>query len=417
MDTLCIPVGLGKVLRRKAITQMNFIFAGADNVLVIDPILQGIHAKSVSKLQLRLQIACSPWMSRCWTFQEACLARAWHVYLSSTLYDPAMDHGRETDPLYRIMTAKSIWTDENELEHEAISFYDKLWPLVDQRPGYRPSFRGPEKTNVEELARIWGQLNERSTTRREDRLIILAILLDLNPGEILSLDLVEQTRAILRTQDTLPLSLMFEPQAGPIVEKIKCRWIPLYPEGEMTTAYGCMSKDQVGRYYHFKLADIKAYGFLIGANDVKYRQFHIELYLPFRLSAWIRTLPRDGFTACSRPGNYCVILSRMKRQSRDLGSFLVGARFAIEDMNSDMRSCRLIYDCPLEYTLDKSVGVMSLPPIPGDLPNVRNFTRSSMSPTHTASAEWHQVEATLLPEVADISVDCGESARFQCDRR
>ena len=140
MDTFCIPVSLGKALRRKAISQMNFIFAGADNVLVIDTRLQTLEERSLSKLQLRLQVACSPWMSRCWTFQEACLARAWHIDLRSTLYEPAEDYRRESDPLFRIWTARSVWTDESELEREAISFYNRLWPLVDQRPGYKPSF-------------------------------------------------------------------------------------------------------------------------------------------------------------------------------------------------------------------------------------------------------------------------------------
>lgn len=63
MDTLCIPVSLGKTLRRKAIAQMNFLFSGADNVLVIDSSLQPVAENSVSRLQLRLQLACSPWMT------------------------------------------------------------------------------------------------------------------------------------------------------------------------------------------------------------------------------------------------------------------------------------------------------------------------------------------------------------------
>jgi hypothetical protein len=143
--TPCVfQLASGKRCVEKPLHQLNFIFAGADNVLVIDPALQMVEERRVSKLQLRLYVACSPWMSRCWTFQEACLARAWDIYLSSTLYEPAQDHRRETHPLFRIMTAKSVWTDENELEHEVISFYDELWPLVDERPDYRPSSRGTE---------------------------------------------------------------------------------------------------------------------------------------------------------------------------------------------------------------------------------------------------------------------------------
>ena len=389
---------------------MNFIFAGADNVLVIDPRLQTLEEKSLSKLQLRLQVACSPWMSRCWTFQEACLARAWHIDLRSTLYEPAQDYHRETDPMFRIWTARSVWTDESELEREAISFYNTLWPLVDQRPGYKPSFWGPETDNAEEFTRIWRQLNERSTTRRVDRLIILAILLDLNPGEIMSLELSEQMRAILRTQNTLPLSLLFEGRPGPMVENPKCRWIPLYPKGDMTTEYGCMSRSRASSYYQFTLSGIQAYGLLIDAKDSKHRQFRIDKTSPLRLSAKIRAMPHEGVAACPTHGSYCIILSQMKKHSTELGSFSVGARFVVEEISSDKRSCRLVYDCPVEYVLDTSFSGPSFSNTE-DIPKVDISTQSSRQDAPPASDVWHQIKASLMPDIAEISIDCGEAVR------
>lgn len=108
MDTFCIPVQAGKATRRKAIGQMDFTFAGADNVLVLDPVLRSMSRRAVSKLQLRLHVACSVWMTRCWTFQEACLARAWHVALRTNLYEPAVDWHREDNLLFRVMTNQPI---------------------------------------------------------------------------------------------------------------------------------------------------------------------------------------------------------------------------------------------------------------------------------------------------------------------
>ena len=410
MDTFCIPVSLGKALRRKAISQMNFIFAGADNVLVIDTRLQILEEKSLSKLQLRLQVACSPWMSRCWTFQEACLARAWHIDLRSTLYEPAEDYRRESDPLFRVWTARSVWADESELEREALSFYNRLWPLVDQRPGYKPSFWGPETDNVEEFTRIWQQLNERSTTRPGDRLIILAILLDLNPGEIMSLELKEQMRAILRTQNMLPLSLLFENRSGPMNENAKCRWIPLYPKGDMTTEYGYMSRSQASGYYQFTLSEIQAHGFLIDAKDSRHRQFRIDQISPFRFGARIRAMPHEGVAESPTNGSYCVILSRKQKFSNDVGSFSVGARFVIEQVSTDMRSCRLIYDCPVEYTLDAPVRGLSSS-APGNITEVDITMQSSRQDTTATLDVWHQIEASLMPDGAEISVDCGEAVR------
>ncbi|MCJ1263437.1 hypothetical protein MMC22_003307 [Lobaria immixta] len=128
------------------------------------------------------------------------------------------------DPRFRVAANKTSGTDRSELEYEGISFYGKLWPLVDADPDYRPPI--PLETDgdgVSELTKIWNQLNERSTTRREDRLIILAVLLDLNAGEIMSLEVREQMRALFRTQSALPLSFVFEPQTEPAEDNPKCR--------------------------------------------------------------------------------------------------------------------------------------------------------------------------------------------------
>lgn len=391
---------------------MNFIFAGADNVLVIDTRLQTMEQKSLSKLQLRLQVACSPWMSRCWTFQEACLARAWHIYLRSTLYEPAQDYRRESDTLFRIWTAKSVWTDESELEREAIWFYNRLWPLVDQRPGYKASFWGPEKDNVEQFARIWQQLNERSTTRLGDRLIILAILLDLNPGEIMALELKERMRAILQTQNTLPLSLLFQNRTGPMNENFKCRWIPLYPKGNVTTKYGCMSRSEASSCYQFNLSGIQAYGFVIDAKDSKHRQFRIEQISPFRFSAWVRAIPHEGVAEFLMTGSYCVILSRKQTFPNDTGSwsFSVGARFVIEQASSDITSYRLIYDCPVEYTIDAPVRGPSSS-TSGEITEVEITTHSSRQDATANLDAWHQIGASFMLDRAEISIDCGETVR------
>ena len=412
MDTLCIPVGLGKQLRRKAISQMNFIFAGADNVLVIDPELQLVSEDSVSKLQLRLQLACSPWMTRCWTFQEARLARVWHLYLRNGLYQPARDHWRETDSRFRVKTVKNIWTDENELEREAISFYDKLWPLVDQRPGYRPPLlRDIENDDTGEFVKIWRQLNERSTTARGDRLVILAILLDLNAGEISSLTIAEQMRAILRTQKKLPLSLLFEPKSGPLVESAKCRWIPLYPRGDISTAYGCMVRNQISSYFQFTLSDIKALGFLLDAKDSDHRDFLINQTSPFNFGAWIRAIPQEGVVAGPACRTSCIILSCVQERSTELRTSFVGARFFIENMNSETGSCTLVYDCPLVYVLTRPVGGESMSASDS---SPDRMTKPLRRESALASDERPEIEVTYMPEATQVSLDCGKTSR--CDQ-
>lgn len=390
MDTLCIPVNAGKSIRRKAIAQMNFTFAGADNVLVLDPVLRTLSKKSVSKLQLRVQVACSIWMTRCWTFQEACLARAWHVALRTTLYEPAIDYRREVDPLYRVWNQQTIWTDEAELEHEAVSFYGKMWPLVDQDPDYKPPIvRSNDGGDIFRFTKIWNELDQRSTTRRQDRLIILAILLDLDAGEIMSLKVEDQMKAVLGTQKLLPLSLLFEPQLELAASETKCGWIPLYPEGSVSTTYGCMTQNHSREHYHFTLADIKANGFILDAKHSHIDQGLIHQTFPYAFKGRIRISARaDSSTHCTARAT-CIILSRMEMISSSRRSPLIGARFVVQNNDSNRKSYTLLYDSPLIYQKITSTESLS-------------------------QDEYPQLQANPMPEDAKILIDCGKLDFISC---
>lgn len=382
MDTLCIPVNLGKELRQKAITQMDLIFAGADNVLILDPQLQLISHDEASKLQLSVQILCFPWMTRCWTFQEARLARVWVVYLSSGLYDPARGFRHESSLELRVKQVKEIWTDIRELELEAISFCQELLPLAD---------RGldPEVVEAAELARIWCQLSERSTTKFGDRLIILATLLDLSAGEILSLALKERMRAILRTRNSLPLSLLFLPQPGPVIDNAKCRWIPVYPSRSITTEYGSMAKDQGSSCFQFTLSQIKASGFLLDAKDSQCHLFLITQNSPFTFKAWIRANPCEGVTGNPTLKTACI-LNWQSSRPQDSRKGLVGARFFVQNISRDASSYTLVYDCPLVYTL----------------------IRPTQGAPSSKADEYPEIKVSLMSEAATVSLDCGKTLKY-----
>lgn len=80
MDTFCIPVGdTFSGARDKAINLMAEIYGGARAVLVLDPELQRISVTKMEAEQVVAHHLCSPWMSRCWTPQEASLSSSWHV--------------------------------------------------------------------------------------------------------------------------------------------------------------------------------------------------------------------------------------------------------------------------------------------------------------------------------------------------
>ena len=88
LDTLCIPTKPaqhGQRLNpsdnntipeyiRRAIDSMAQIYAGATEVLVLDPQLQDMQISELDPQDADLMICGSPWMARSWTLQEGALA-------------------------------------------------------------------------------------------------------------------------------------------------------------------------------------------------------------------------------------------------------------------------------------------------------------------------------------------------------
>ena len=73
MDTLCITVNHGSE-RQLAINAMGRIYAGAANVLVLDPALSSINYNDLGedyyKERANILVDASPWMARSWPLQE-----------------------------------------------------------------------------------------------------------------------------------------------------------------------------------------------------------------------------------------------------------------------------------------------------------------------------------------------------------
>ena len=73
IDTLCIPAN-GKSERQLAINAMGRIYAGAANVLVLDPALSSINYHNLGEVygkeRANMLVNASPWMARSWPLQE-----------------------------------------------------------------------------------------------------------------------------------------------------------------------------------------------------------------------------------------------------------------------------------------------------------------------------------------------------------
>jgi hypothetical protein len=244
-DTLCIPLATDDMteaeqqkagkLKTKAISTMAFVYAAAMQVLVIDQTLREVSLHKTGEtgdLDLATRMLTSPWMSRAWTFQEGSLARHFSILLADTLLSPrkwwtAMPHRCDTQA-------------ELVLKAECLTSICSI-------PDVMNSGVIAAEARQDRFAAVWNQLARRDTTKPEDIHGLLAVMLDLSAREVLetgsSEELHRRMMAIVRSQESLPLSMLLFPYPSNEYTKLVPghEWLPTYPSGTMVPRLGSMS--------------------------------------------------------------------------------------------------------------------------------------------------------------------------------
>jgi hypothetical protein len=166
MDTLCVPVH-NSTLRQKAITQMSEIYKSASNVLVLSAELMRYPSLDRSYTEIYTRLSCSAWLRRLWTLQEATLNRNLLIQFS----DRAVYIGRWSCLHAQYDLAKR----------------EKPWDLVSSECN-RFSLDLLEESSDWSYARrtnwIWQSLKFRTTSRRGDEPLCIAILQGLDVDEL-----------------------------------------------------------------------------------------------------------------------------------------------------------------------------------------------------------------------------------------
>ncbi|KAI4114924.1 MAG: hypothetical protein LQ338_007938 [Usnochroma carphineum] len=241
IDTLCVPIGpIHKEAYSKTLYRMAQLYVAAQCVLVLDPELQSIDHRVLQKEQTFTHIMCSSWMSRSWTFQEACMARIWFVQFADGYFT--------VDKQYFEFQKASGRLDQKEADVEAVissplpAVVDMSEPQIDLMHDVTHWFRempvvakirnrDPRKLmnkleDWKNLAFAWNGLRSRSTTKADDFYGIVAVVVDLSAGEVLKHQPEDRLKAILRSQTTLPLALLY--QSGPRIldDKGYDTWAP-----------------------------------------------------------------------------------------------------------------------------------------------------------------------------------------------
>lgn len=342
LDTLCVPTSLEHAtLRRKAIDQMAFIYAGADRVLVLDPELQNISIRNLPNEQVCAYLACCAWRSRCWPYQEGRLARDRIYLLADGIYHHSVGL-RQVVRVNRDIKKRRIMRKDKDLVHSAVASF---WEDMDS-----VKMAADKREYSSEFTETWNGVGLRSTTKSEDLHGILAVLLGLSSREVLSLPLQERTKALFQAQDSLPLALLYL-RSGPKIGDIKNQWIPQYPSGHLTLRYGTMRQSVEGGVLAFSLSESLSCGFLVDPVIPFYQHFCLVDDTSLE-KVWIQLTGDHNreLETMYHSSSVCYVLynhlarNQLVSSSRDF----VGARFYVSRYD-EVGTVHLVYDCPLNY--------------------------------------------------------------------
>lgn len=218
MDTLCIPLGKEHFyLKMRAINSMAKTYANAQAIIIFDHELQQTSHFDMPVSQIVGLIACSAWMSRCWTFQEGAMAKKWLLQFEDGIW--CLDDIQE-DPLSRREDHSAL----HELV-ELLKFFanvPRLISTVNQRTFSQRKF----EAKIALFSQVWNGLCTRSTTKREDLISIIAIILDFRPAELLRIPAENRLLSLICAQEVLPLSLIYRERLGLKDWSEAYQWLP-----------------------------------------------------------------------------------------------------------------------------------------------------------------------------------------------
>jgi hypothetical protein len=195
IDTICIPVGENyHPLKMQAINRMAKTYADAQGIVILDHELQQTKHKSMTSFEIMGLLACSAWMSRCWTFQEAAFAKYWLVQSKDGIWCPDLVLLREDFSSGRALA-------------ELRDFFLSV-PRLRTEDGVRDFGGKSFKSRRNLFIYVWNALCNRSTTKREDLISIISNLLGFRPAEILRIPEENRLPSLFCADDVLPLTLL-----------------------------------------------------------------------------------------------------------------------------------------------------------------------------------------------------------------
>ncbi|KAI1086090.1 hypothetical protein F5B19DRAFT_502130 [Rostrohypoxylon terebratum] len=350
MDTLCIPPYSEEQndIRQKALGTMGEVYAGAESVLVLDEGLQNIQHSHLESYEVSAHIISSAWMTRCWTYQEGILARRLFFQFQDDLFDVMKYAIYELDANNKTRKTK-VLKDHSETSYGLFTWFHAMPALMET--GDLGGFKEILPPHLSFMY-IWNGLTERTTTKPQDRTLILAVLSDNFISDMFQLEEGSRLGSVLNSQKYLPMTIFTF--ADYQVEKAtgKITWQPPAPGStRLTPILGWIKVHQYG--FTFDPLDkicLNEDGddcsrFIIVQAGVIQNQFPIQIKVEGEKDTFI--MPRIRSNEPGDPDDAgdskeaCFLVPGTRKGLTDLSLFS-GAYFQIVESNSGDLTLRLI---------------------------------------------------------------------------
>ncbi len=203
IDSICVPVH-SITARKRAITKMFDVYAGAYATIVLSADLMKHDAGNRSYLEPAMRIVTSGWMRRLWTFQEGAVSRNLYFLFA--------------DGLKNVEDLELMYDEAAQFSPVAVaarSFYTNLLrPRVSKRP----------KTDAHLVAAIYRSIQWRKTTRLADETLAIARILNVDEVRIGAAPPDLRMVALLKELPEIPAGMIF--LSGPRLKAKGFRWAP-----------------------------------------------------------------------------------------------------------------------------------------------------------------------------------------------
>ncbi|GKU11333.1 unnamed protein product, partial [Fusarium langsethiae] len=198
IDSLCIPEAPDqKQYRKKAIRSMNVIYQNAHGVIILDTGLRNLSSRN-SQLEIGWSVFASGWFGRLWTYQEGFLPRRVDLELDDCLFD--LD-----------VLIKSLYQQSGNPRGGNIFPFIFVRDLVAMLQKTRPvNFDWHQRPWSNRLVDAFNVLTRRRSSRSDDQIIVISLMLDLDLESLLNLEGEEKWRKFYISLGTIPWTIMFD---------------------------------------------------------------------------------------------------------------------------------------------------------------------------------------------------------------